>query len=53
MCPNATKRLAEAMQIRARLSFQGTKLIFSTEQDDYWWWLMQNGDVNTARLMLA
>jgi hypothetical protein len=33
--------------------YQGTKLIFSTEQDDYWWWLMQNGDVNTARLMLA
>jgi hypothetical protein len=36
-----------------RLSYQGTKLVFSTEQDDYWWWLMQNGDVNTARLMLA
>ncbi|MBT9513908.1 MAG: alpha-2-macroglobulin [Acidovorax sp.] len=52
--PERDKRLAEAMQIlRARLSFQGTKLIFSTEQDDYWWWLMQNGDVNTARLMLA
>jgi uncharacterized protein YfaS (alpha-2-macroglobulin family) len=28
-------------------------MIFSTEKDDYWWWLMQNGDVNTARLMLA
>ena len=42
------------MQIlRARLSFQGTKLVFSTEHQDYWWWLMQNGDVNTARLMLA
>ncbi|WP_050813914.1 MG2 domain-containing protein [Acidovorax sp. NO-1] len=52
--PQRDQRLAEAMQIlRARLSFQGTKLIFSTEQDDYWWWLMQNGDVNTARLMLA
>lgn len=52
--PERDKRLAEAMQIlRARLSYQGTKLIFSTEQDDYWWWLMQNGDVNTARLMLA
>ncbi|MBY0411226.1 MAG: alpha-2-macroglobulin, partial [Burkholderiaceae bacterium] len=47
-------RLAEAMQIlRSRLSFQGTKLIFSTEQDDQWWWLMQNSDVNTARLMLT
>ncbi|MBV7427537.1 MULTISPECIES: Ig-like domain-containing alpha-2-macroglobulin family protein [unclassified Acidovorax] len=52
--PERDKRLAEALQIlRSRLSFQGTKLIFSTEQDDYWWWLMQNGDVNTARLMLA
>ncbi|MBK9443158.1 MAG: alpha-2-macroglobulin [Comamonadaceae bacterium] len=48
------KRLAEAQQIlRARISYQGTKMIFSTERDDYWWWLMQNGDVNTARLMLA
>jgi hypothetical protein len=52
--PERDKRLAEANQVlRARLSFQGTKLIFSTEREDYWWWLMQNGDVNTARLMLA
>ncbi len=48
------KRLAEASQIlRGRISYQGTKMMFSTERDDYWWWLMQNGDVNTARLMLA
>lgn len=52
--PQRDQRLAEANQVlRARLSFQGTKLVFSTERDDYWWWLMQNGDVNTARLMLA
>jgi alpha-2-macroglobulin len=52
--PKRDERLAEANQIlRSRLSFQGTKLIFSTEKDDYWWWLMTNGDVNTARLMLA
>ncbi len=52
--PERDKRLAEATQIlRARISYQGTKMIFSTEQGDYWWWLMQNGDVNTARLMLA
>ncbi|GAA6121892.1 MG2 domain-containing protein [Acidovorax sp. FG27] len=52
--PQRDQRLAEATQIlKARLSYQGTKLVFSTEQDDYWWWLMQNGDVNTARLMLA
>ena len=52
--PQREQRLAEASQIiRSRLSFQGTKLVFSTEKDDYWWWLMVNGDVNTARLMLA
>ena len=52
--PQREQRLVEAMQVlRARLSYQGTKLIFSTERDDYWWWLMANGDVNTARLMLA
>ena len=52
--PDRDKRMAEANQIlRSRLSIQGGKLIFSTERDDYWWWLMQNGDVNTARLMLA
>jgi len=52
--PQREQRLAEAAQIlKSRLSYQGTKLLFSTERDDYWWWLMQNGDVNTARLMLA
>ncbi len=52
--PKRDEKLAEAQQIlRSRLSYQGTKLIFSTERDDYWWWLMQSGDVNTARLILA
>ncbi len=52
--PERDKRMAEATQVlRARISYQGTKMIFSTEKDDYWWWLMQNGDVNSARLMLA
>ena len=52
--PKRDERLAEATQIlKSRLSFQGTKMIFSTEKEDYWWWLMTNGDVNTARLMLA
>ena len=52
--PKRDERLAEAQQIlHARLSFQGTKMVFSTEQDDYWWWLMHNGDDNTARLILA
>ncbi len=52
--PQREQRLAEAHQVlKSRLSWQGTKVSFSTEKDDYWWWLMTNGDVNTARLMLA
>ena len=52
--PQREQKMAEASQIiRSRLSFQGTKVMFSTEKDDYWWWLMVNGDVNTARLMLT
>ena len=52
--PQRDKKLAEAQQIlQSRISYQGTKAVFSTEQDDYWWWLMVNGDVNTARLLLA
>lgn len=52
--PQREQRIAEAQQVlRARLSYQGTKLVFSTERDDYWWWLMAHGDVNTARLILA
>ena len=52
--PERDKRVAEANQIlRSRLSVQGSKLLFSTERDDYWWWLMQNADVNGARLLLA
>jgi len=52
--PDRDKRIVEANNIlRSRISYQGTKMIFSSERDDYWWWLMQNGDVNTARLILA
>jgi hypothetical protein len=52
--PQREQRLAEANQVlRARLSYIGTKLVFSNENDDYWWWLMVNGDVNTARLILS
>ena len=52
--PQREQRIDEANNVlKARLSYQGTKLVFSTERDDYWWWLMTNGDVNTARLLLA
>jgi hypothetical protein len=50
--PNRDKLMLEAEQVlRSRLSLQGTKLVFSTETDDYWWWLMVGGDVNAARLI--
>jgi hypothetical protein len=52
--PQRAERLRDAMQIlRARLSYQGSRLSFSTEQGDAWWWLMQGGDVNGARLLLT
>ncbi len=52
--PQREARMAEAMQVlRARLSWQGTRAVFSTEREDHWWWLMANGDVATARLILA
>ena len=45
--------LKEAEQIlRSRLNYQGTRMGFSTEADDYWWWLMSNADVNANRLLL-
>jgi hypothetical protein len=52
--PNAAQRRAEAMQIvRARLTYAGTTLKFSTEDEDFWWWLMDSADANAARLILA
>jgi uncharacterized protein YfaS (alpha-2-macroglobulin family) len=50
--PERAKRVAEAEQIlRARMNFQGTRMAFSTEADDYWWWLMSHADVNALRLI--
>jgi uncharacterized protein YfaS (alpha-2-macroglobulin family) len=44
---------AQANQVlRGRLAFQGSRASFSTERNDAWWWVMQNGDVNAARLSL-
>ena len=52
--PDRAARLAEADQIlRARLNYQGTRLDFSTEKDDFWYWLMASGDGNAARLLMA
>lgn len=52
--PQREQRLAEAEQVlKARLSYQGTRLVFSTEAEDNWWWLMGNADVNGNKLLLA
>lgn len=48
------RRLDEAQAVlRARLSFQGTTMGFSAEQDDALWWLMISADVNANRAILA
>ena len=52
--PERAARLAEADQIlRSRLNYQGTRLDFSTEKDDFWYWLMASGDGNASRLLMA
>jgi uncharacterized protein YfaS (alpha-2-macroglobulin family) len=52
--PERATRLQEAQAVlRARLSYNGTTLKFSTEDSDNWWWLMDNADGNAARLILA
>lgn len=52
--PEHDKRMQEATRIlRSRISYQGSKVALGSERDDNWWWLMQNGDVNNARLILA
>ena len=50
--PERDKRMTDATQLlRSRLTVQGTRLVFSTERNDYWWWLMAGGDVNAAKLL--
>lgn len=52
--PDRDARRREAEQIlRTRLTFHGTTLGFSTEARDALWWLMQSGDVNAVRMVLA
>ncbi|WP_423679531.1 alpha-2-macroglobulin family protein [Undibacterium sp. WLHG33] len=52
--PQRTVAMKEAEQVlSSRLNYQGTRMGFSNERDDYWWWLMGNSDVNANRLLLA
>ena len=51
--PARARRLEEAGQeLRSRLDFQGSRMGFSNEQNDYWWWLMAGADANAVRTVL-
>jgi uncharacterized protein YfaS (alpha-2-macroglobulin family) len=52
--PQREQRIDEAKALlRSRLNYAGTRLSFSNEDSDAWWWLMDSGDGNAARLLLA
>jgi uncharacterized protein YfaS (alpha-2-macroglobulin family) len=52
--PQREQRITEAQALlRSRLNYAGSRLSFSNEIDDAWWWLMDSGDGNAARLLLA
>lgn len=52
--PQREKKLAEAKQeLRNRLSYAGSRLVFTTEHEDYGWWMMLNADANAFRLIEA
>jgi uncharacterized protein YfaS (alpha-2-macroglobulin family) len=52
--PQRDDKLAQIEQVlRARLTYQGTRLTFSTETDDDLWWLMTGPETNAARLALT
>ena len=47
-------KLAQAEQIvRSRLTYQGTRLTFSTADSDDLWWLMEGPESNAARTVLT
>ncbi len=51
--PQRDDKRAQLEQIlRARLTYQGTRLTFSTEADDDLWWLMTGTEDNAARTAL-
>jgi uncharacterized protein YfaS (alpha-2-macroglobulin family) len=52
--PQRDEKLAQAEQIiRARLTYQGTRLTFSTADGDDLWWLMTGSETNAARTALT
>ena len=52
--PNRAARLSQARAVmRARLTYSGTTMTFSTERLDALWWLMISTDSNAARFLLS
>ncbi|WP_036005706.1 alpha-2-macroglobulin family protein [Paraburkholderia caribensis] len=52
--PQRDDKLAQVEQIiRARLTYQGTRLTFSTADNDDLWWLMSGTETNAARTALT
>ncbi|WP_179400714.1 MG2 domain-containing protein [Burkholderia guangdongensis] len=52
--PQRDQKLAQAEQIiRSRLTYQGTRLTFSTADGDDLWWLMTDTETNAARTALT
>ncbi|WP_347557290.1 MG2 domain-containing protein [Robbsia sp. KACC 23696] len=47
------KRAAVDQILRARLTWQGTQLVFSTAAGDDLWWLMTGSETNAARMLLG
>ncbi|MBI0329734.1 alpha-2-macroglobulin family protein [Burkholderia plantarii] len=51
--PQRDEKRAQVEQLlRARITYQGTQLVFSTARDDDLWWLMSGSETNAARLAL-
>jgi hypothetical protein len=53
LAERAEKLAAAERELRNRLSYLGGRLVFTSEQSDYWWWLMVSGDANAFRLIEA
>jgi hypothetical protein len=52
--PQRADKLSQADEIiRARLTYQGTRLTFSTADNDDLWWLMTDSETNAARTVLT
>jgi uncharacterized protein YfaS (alpha-2-macroglobulin family) len=47
------KRAAVDQILRARLSWQGTQLVFTTADNDDLWWLMTGSETNAERMLLG